>query len=104
MEGLQDLGDLLIKYDWREVASVGVGSVVGVVHAIFDGYRGNEKKTHAGFIGALTGSLGGYHASEGFLRGAANGFLGGVAYGLVYENTHNFFNKILSNQNQETRE
>ena len=86
MDGLQDLGDLLNQYDWREVASIGVGTALGLTHAIYDKYRGNEKKSRDGFIGAISGGLGGYHAStEGFLRGFGNGFLGGLAYGLVYD-------------------
>jgi hypothetical protein len=98
MEILQDLTDLVKQYDWREVASLGIGTVIGITHAAYDKIMENKKKDSAALSGAIGGGLGAYHAvTEGMLRGFTNGFMGGAAYILAYR----YATKILGNKTRQ---
>lgn len=107
MDGLRDIADLLSQYDWREFISIGIGTALGTIHAVYDRVKGSEREPSVPltiFATALTGAYNPPPQGDSMFRNLGNGILGGLAYVISYEGVHEFANWLSHNRKTEIQE
>ncbi len=87
MEELACLTEILNNYDYREVISVGIGAVFGLLHASYHNHYRSKVKVSRVLMGTSAGISSIINSEipiSSFFRDFGNAFVGGISYVAFY--------------------